>query len=61
MMHQETELDKIIKIIKECKYGIHDLSRTEFRCRIICQGSICLLNMAYFALQKFGEKIQNKK
>lgn len=57
----ENRIDKIIKIIKECKYGIHDLSRTE-----LDENNLPRFNMPFeyglfWGAKKFGEKIQKQK
>lgn len=53
---------KIIKLIKECKYGIHDISRVE----IDAASGLPRLNMAYecgmfYGAQLFGNISQKKK
>lgn len=57
----DNRIDKILKIISECKYGIHDLSRTEFG-----SNNLPRFNMPFelgldFACKKFGAGLQRQK
>jgi len=57
----ENRLDKIIKLIKKCKYGIHDISRISLN-----QNGYPRFNMPFelgifFGASKFGNNTQKKK
>jgi len=57
----DIRIDKILKIISECKYGIHDLSRTE-----IGKNKLPRFNMPFelgldIACKKFGSPRQRQK
>lgn len=54
-------LDKIIRLIKNCRFGIHDISRVE-----LDQAQLPRFNMPfefgiYFGAKHFGEKEQKYK
>ena len=58
----QVRIDKIYKIITECRYGIHDLSRTEL------DGETCLprFNMplelgVFLGAKRYGNENQQKK
>ena len=58
----DVRLDKILRIIKQCKYGIHDISRTEL-CK---QNKLPRFNMPlelglFLGAKRFGSNPQNKK
>lgn len=57
----ETRLHKIYRIIEECKYGVHDLSRIQ-----LSSGGLPRFNMPFeagifFACQRFGQGRQRGK
>ena len=57
----DTRINKIMNIINECRYGIHDISRTE-----LDDGGFPRFNMPfelglYFAAKRFGNDDQKKK
>lgn len=57
----DIRIDKILRIISECKYGIHDLSRTE-----LGANGLPRFNMPFelgldIACKKFGNKRQKQK
>jgi hypothetical protein len=57
----DNRLDKIIRLINECRYGIHDISRTEPN-----ENGLPRFNMPFelgifFGAKKFGNKIQKSK
>jgi hypothetical protein len=58
----EVRFDKICKIIEECRYGIHDLSRTT----LDAQNRLPRFNMplelgVFLAAQRFGSREQKRK
>ena len=58
----EVRIDKIIKIISECKYGIHDLSRTELDKKTNLPRFNMPLELGLFlGAKRFGAGIQKMK
>src|SRR5438105_5993198 len=58
----EVRIDKIFKIIADCKYGIHDISRTE----VTAASGLPRFNMPlelgiFLAAKRFGAGRQRKK
>jgi hypothetical protein len=54
-------LEKIVHLIAECRYGIHDISRTE-----LCKNNLPRFNMPFefgifFGAKKFGPALQRNK
>lgn len=57
----DNRLDKIIKTIEECRYGIHDISRIELN-----ENNLPRFNMPFelgifFGAKRYGNKIQKNK
>jgi hypothetical protein len=42
----QVRVEKIVKMIKSCRLGVHDISRTELDTETICRGSICPSSLA---------------
>src|SRR5262249_10456275 len=58
----ESRIDKILKIIEKCKYGIHDISRTE----LTTGNNFPRFNMPFelglfYGARRFGDDRQKKK
>jgi hypothetical protein len=58
----DTRIDKIVQIIRECKYGIHDISRTE----LSSEHQLPRFNMPlelgiFLGAKRFGQKEQTEK
>lgn len=57
----ESRLNKIIRIIRECKYGIHDLSRIELNDHDFPRFNMPFELGLFFGAKEFGRSIQKKK
>ena len=58
----EVRIDKIIKIISECKYGIHDISRTDLDKKTSLPRFNMPLELGIFiGAKRFGTNSQKKK
>jgi hypothetical protein len=58
----EVRIDKIAKIISECKYGIHDISRTDFDKKTNLPRFNMPLELGMFiGAKRFGDDEQKKK
>jgi hypothetical protein len=58
----EVRIDKIFKIVEECRYGIHDLSRTELDSRTRLPRFNMPLELGMFlGAKRFGVSLQRKK
>ncbi len=57
----ENRLDKIIKLIKKCKYGIHDISRISLNHNGYPRFNMPFELGIFFGASKFGNKTQKKK
>jgi hypothetical protein len=58
----EVRIDKIFKIVEECRYGIHDLSRTELDSRTRLPRFNMPLELGLFlGAKRFGASLQRKK
>jgi len=54
-------LSKIEKLIEECKYGIHDISRIEANKNALPRFNMPFELGIFFGAKKFGNKIQKAK
>lgn len=54
-------LSKIEKFIEECKYGIHDLSRTEYNNNALPRFNMPFELGVFFGAKKFGDDLQKSK
>lgn len=58
----ETRLDKLYRIIEECRYGVHDLSRTELDpVHELPRFNMPLELGIFLAAKRFGPKVQHAK
>ncbi len=57
----DTRIDKIMKIINECRYGINDISRIEPDAEGFPRFNMPFELGLYFAARKFGNNEQKKK
>lgn len=57
----ENRLDKILRIMKNCKYGIHDISRTEMNKNGLPRFNMPFELGIFFAARHFGNRTQKLK
>lgn len=57
----ETRISKISKIIADCRYGIHDISRTELNDNDLPRFNMPLELGMFLGAKKYGNKDQKKK
>lgn len=57
----EVRIDKINRIIEECKFGIHDLSRTELNSEGLPRFNMPLELGLFLGAKRFGAKLQKDK
>lgn len=58
----EVRIDKILRIIEECRFGIHDLSRTELDAATALPRFNMPLELGLFlSAKRFGDRRQRKK
>lgn len=58
---RQTRLDKILEIISECKYGVHDISRTEKGETNLPRFNMPFECGLFWGCQRFGASKQNDK
>jgi hypothetical protein len=57
----DNRIDKIIRLIKECRLGIHDISRTELNPNNLPRFNMPFELGIFFGAKKFGDKYQKSK
>jgi hypothetical protein len=57
----QNRLDKIQRIIAECRYGVHDISRTELNVNNLPRFNMPFELGLFFGAQRFGNAIQKQK
>jgi hypothetical protein len=57
----DIRLDKIIRGIRSCKYGVHDISRTELNANNLPRFNMPFELGIFFGAKRFGNKLQKGK
>lgn len=58
----DIRIEKIVRLIEKCKYGIHDISRTELDQKTLLPRFNMPFELGIFwGAKKFGKKIHNEK
>ncbi len=57
----DNRLDKIVRIIENCRYGIHDISRVELNPAEFPRFNMPFELGIFFGAKKFGNKLQKSK
>jgi hypothetical protein len=57
----DTRIDKIIRCIESCKYGIHDISRTQLNANEFPRFNMPFELGIFFGAKRFGNKQQQNK
>jgi hypothetical protein len=57
----DNRLDKILRIVEKCKYGVHDISRTELNPNGLPRFNMPFELGVFFAARRFGNQSQKGK